>query len=135
MRGLARRACAGVLALWFLAGGVAHAAGAHHCPHHDALPSGEEAASAHPGAQPPAAVHSAGHAAPENPAAPAGDHGPCTCVGQCHAGSVPGLPATPDPSTAAAGNVDPSTASVPSPPARRALVPFALPWGNAPPVS
>lgn len=113
----ARRGLAVTLALAFLMGGVGDALGSHHCPHHD----GVGAAGEHP---------ATGH---DGHGAAADDHGPCTCVGRCHAGAAPSIaaPAAVQASPVAEGR--PLSLPEPPPPARIAILPFSLPWGNAPP--
>ena len=112
----ARRGLAVTLALAFLMGGVGDALGSHGCPHHD----GVDAAAGH---------QATGHA---DHGTAAGDHGPCTCVGRCHAGAAPSIAAPAAVQAAPVAEVRPLTLPEP-PPARTAILPFSLPWGNAPP--
>jgi hypothetical protein len=110
---------AALLALSLVLGGAADAAGAHDCPHHDGSP-----AAAH-------RDNPADHA--HGPVPDAGSHGPCTCFGRCHAGEARTLP-SPDPGRGLPTPPAPPV-SVPAPPPllRLAIVPFSLPWSNAPP--
>jgi hypothetical protein len=112
----ARRAVAAALALAFLLGGVGDALGSHRCPHHDGVS---------------AVAHGAiGH---DDHGTAGDEHGPCTCIGRCHAGAAPSI-AAPGESLAAPvpGAASLSPSEPPSLP-RAAIVPFSLPWGNAPP--
>ena len=114
-----RHACRGLaltLALAFLMGGVGDALGSHHCPHHD----GFGAAGEH---------QATGHGSHE---AAGDDHGPCTCVGRCHAGAAPSIAGPAAVQTAPVAEVRPFSLPEP-PPARTVILPFTLPWGNAPP--
>jgi hypothetical protein len=111
--------CAGLLALLLLLSGAADAAGAHDCPHHDG---------------PPAAAHRAtpaDHA--HEPGSDGQSHGPCTCFGRCHAGEAPTLPSPEQVQDLAVPPVPPLSVPAPPPSLRPAIVPFSLPWGNAPP--
>lgn len=112
----ARRGLAVTLALAFLMGGVGDALGSHRCPHHD----GVDAAAGH---------QATGH---DDHEAAAGDHGACTCVGRCHAGAAPSIAAPAAVQAAPVAEVRPLSLPEP-PPARTAILPFSLPWGNAPP--
>jgi hypothetical protein len=112
------RAFAVVMLLWFACITGAPAA-FHSCPVHDATraPAG-------------AATHDAhSHHLP----APHGDHGACTCIGDCRAGGVaPGIPAA----GAALPSVTRSQLRAPLPrPDSPALAPpaFLLPYANGPP--
>ncbi|HEY7471646.1 MAG TPA: hypothetical protein VIE68_04785 [Gemmatimonadota bacterium] len=108
----------GVLALLFLFAGAGDAWGAHHCPHHDG-----------PRAAPTGAATDHGHGAPPH----GEDHGPCTCVGRCHAGAAPSLGDPAEPAPLPVPPSPPFSSPAPEPPPRVALVPFAIPWSNAPP--
>lgn len=125
-----RRGAAAALALWFLGGGVGDAVGAHHCPHHDGVPPATRTDG--PGHPEQAAPH-AGPGAHDHGGAPDGSHGPCTCVGRCQAGAAPsfGLPAAAEGAPPAA--VPELSEAAPDAPSRPAILPYALPWGNAPP--
>lgn len=114
-----RRAAAALLALLLVLVGSADAAGAHDCPHHDG---------------PPAAAHGdgpSGHV--HEPASDAASHGPCTCFGSCHAGEAPTLPSFDPVQDLAVPPMPPLSVPAPTPSLRPAIVPFSLPWGNAPP--
>jgi hypothetical protein len=113
-----RRATALLAASLLVVSTLGAAYGAHHCPHHDAgSAAGHESASGH-----------------EHDASPASEaHGPCTCMGECQAGAAPSVPApavgSDLPAPPAAPHAFRSAPSVP----RASIVPFSLPWGNAPP--
>jgi hypothetical protein len=114
---LARHAVSMALALAFLMGGVGDALGSHDCPHHDgAGAAGEHRATGH-----------------DDHGAASDDHGPCTCVGRCHAGAAPSFSAPGAPQAAPVAEIAALSPAEPPPPARPAIVPFSLPWGNAPP--
>jgi hypothetical protein len=120
-----RRAAAFLVACLLVLSSVGTALGAHPCPHHDGAGGSGDAGSV-PG-------HGA-ESSHEHDASPGTEaHGPCTCMGQCQAGAAPSVPA-------------PAVeADLPTPPAaphafllaptvpRASIVPFSLPWGNAPP--
>ena len=122
-----RRGCAAALALWFLAGGVGDAVGAHHCPHHDGVPPASR--TDHPGHD-GQAVHPGAH---DQGDAPADAHGPCTCVGRCHAGAAPAFAPPAVLRIAPVAAMPELSVAAPAAPSRPAIVPYALPWGNAPP--
>ncbi|HJR53198.1 MAG TPA: hypothetical protein VJ982_05735 [Gemmatimonadota bacterium] len=120
-----RRAAAFLVALLLVMTSLGTALGAHPCPRHDGVA----------GAAGPEAAHGAdarsGH---EHDADPGSEtHGPCTCVGHCQAAAAPSMPA------AAIGTALPTPPASPHafravrPLARASIVPFSLPWGNAPP--
>lgn len=111
---------AAFLALLFLFAGVGDALGAHHCPHHDGVPAGAPTANS-------------GLAHEHDPGADSDSHGPCTCVGQCHTGTAPSLPAPVIDRDLPVPAAPPLSFRVPPPLVRLAIVPFSLPWGNAPP--
>lgn len=117
-----KRAAAFLVALLLVLTSLGTALGAHPCPHHD----GGAAAGSVPG-------HGAG-SGHEHEAGPASEaHDPCTCVGQCQASAAPSLPA---PVVGADLPAPPATSHAfrPARPLPRAsIVPFSLPWGNAPP--
>jgi hypothetical protein len=128
MRRQPGRAAASLVALLLLLTSLGTALGAHRCPHHDGATAAGEAAGHVPG-HGPEAGH--GHEHDGDPGSEA--HGSCTCVGECQAGSAPSMPA---PAVGAALSAPPATspASLPVRPLHRAtIVPFSLPWGNAPP--
>lgn len=124
----ARRVPALLLALVFLFAGTAEGTGIHRCPHHDVLPGTTEAAALHGAADDHGAVH---HAHTADTSAPT--HESCTCMGACQPGGV----ATASKGGSAAIAFDSATnrqVNRWSPPAARAaLVPFLLPFANAPP--
>lgn len=107
------------LALLFLFAGAGDAWGVHHCLHHDgptpAATTGSEA------------DHQHGAAAKD------ADHGPCTCVGRCHAGVAPTIADSGAQGTLPVPPAPPAAARSPQPLLRVALTPFSLPWSNAPP--
>jgi hypothetical protein len=110
---------AALLALLLMLGGIGDALGAHECPHHDGTPADTHAGSP--------AAHQHGPS-PDSEA-----HGPCTCIGRCNAGETPTL-LWPDPGRyLSAASVPPLALSAPQPWLRSAIVPFSLPWSNAPP--
>jgi hypothetical protein len=122
MRTVPRRAAATSLALLLVLTSLGTALGAHRCPQHDgavAAPTGHASDAA------------SGHEHGADPGTEA--HGPCTCMGQCQAGTAPPLPAptfgTDLPAPPAAAHAFRPVPSI----LRAAIVPFALPWGNAPP--
>jgi hypothetical protein len=119
MTRISKRAFAGILVLAFLLGGVGDALGAHHCPHHDGTPAGARTA------EPAAHAH--------DPGAHPDSHGPCTCVGRCHAGAAPSLPVLVMDRDLPVPAPPPLSFPAPQPLVRLAIVPFSLPWGNAPP--
>jgi hypothetical protein len=112
-----RRITSASLAAVFLFALAADSLARHPCPHHLGMGA--------------AADHGSGHESDD--ASNHGSHGPCTCVGRCHAGTAPPLPvpillgAVPVPETAPATPLDPAA------PDRCARTPFSLPWANAPP--
>lgn len=108
------------LAFLFLFAGAGDAWGVHHCPHHDGPPAA--AATEDSGA-----VHHHGAAAED------ADHGPCTCVGRCHAGVAPTIADHGAQGTLPVPPAPLETARSPKTPLRVALTPFSLPWSNAPP--
>ncbi len=123
-----KRAAAILVAMLLVLTSMGTALGAHPCPHHDGAVAAGGTADAGS-----TAGHGSG-SSHEHDAGPGSEaHGPCTCVGQCQAGAAPSLPAP------AVGT------DLPAPPAsvhalrpvrplpRVSIVPFSLPWGNAPP--
>lgn len=123
MRALLRRFASAAVAVAFLFALTGDALATHPCPHHF-------------GAAAAAAVsHGSGHAGAHAADPAPGDepHGPCTCMGRCHAGAAPPLVGP-----LLLGSV-PVPAALPSPDAapesadRPAIAPFSLPWANAPP--
>ena len=122
-----RRSAAFLVALLLVVTSLGTALGAHPCPHHDGAAAAGDAGSV-PAHGPDAG---SGHEHDADPGSEA--HGPCTCMGQCQAGAAPSMPA---PGV---------TTDLPAPPAsahafrpvrplpRVSIVPFSLPWGNAPP--
>ena len=125
-----RRGAAILAALLLVLASLGTALGVHPCPHHD----GASAAGGVPDAG-PAGEHGSGSGHGHDAGAAAGSeaHGPCTCVGQCQVGAAPSIPAP------AVGRDLPTPpaaphALLPAPALPRAsIVPFVLPWGNAPP--
>lgn len=115
-----KQAVAAILALLFVLAGVGDALGAHHCPHHDGVL-----------AEVPAANSAAAHE--HDPGADSGTHGPCTCVGRCHAGAAPSVPAPALDRDLPVPPAPPLSFRAPKPLLRLAILPFSLPWGNAPP--
>ena len=107
------------LALLFLFAGAGDAWGVHHCPHHDGPP--------------PAAATGSGADHHHGAAATDADHGPCTCVGRCHAGVAPTIADHGAQGTLPVPPAPPAAARSPQTPLRVALTPFSLPWSNAPP--
>lgn len=114
---------AAIIALAFLLAGVGDALGAHHCPHHDGAAAGPSSTSSAASAN---AAHE--HAPDTDP----GSHGPCTCVGRCHAGAASSLPVPILDRDLPVPAAPPLSFRVPESLLRRAIVPFSLPWGNAP---
>lgn len=117
--GNSKRAVAVALSAAFLLALSGDALGAHECPHHD----GATAASHGTHGTDHGASHESDHAS----------HGPCTCVGRCHAGTAP-----PHPVPSVAETTPPEAppldfAPVSDRPDRPAVPPFTLPWANAPP--
>jgi hypothetical protein len=123
-----RRVAASLVALLLVLTTLGTALGAHPCPHHDGAAAAGQAGGTIPG-HGPAAGSSHEHAG--DPGSEA--HGSCTCVGECQAGSAPSMPAP----AVAADLPAPPAAGHPSrflrPLPRVSIVPFLLPWGNAPP--
>ena len=123
-----KRAAAILIAMLLVSTSLGTALGVHPCPHHDGTAPAGEAADAGSRA---GHGHGSGH---EQEATPGSEtHDPCTCVGECQAGAAPSMPA------AAVGRDLPTPpaaphALIPAPPVlRTSIVPFSLPWGNAPP--
>jgi hypothetical protein len=113
-----------MVALLLVLTSLGTALGAHRCPHHD----GAMAETGSPGHAPDAA---SGH---EHDAGPGSEaHGPCTCMGQCQAAVALSMPA----STVGTDLLAPPASALAFRPVRSdlrtAIVPFSLPWGNAPP--
>lgn len=121
-----RQVAAFLVAMLLVLTSLGTALGAHPCPHHD----GAAAAAADP-APPPGHHPGAGH---EHDAAPASEsHGPCTCVGLCQAGAAPPMPASIDGTDLPAPTATAHGFRPFRPLSRASIVPFSLPWGNAPP--
>lgn len=120
-----RRAAATLIASLLVLTSLGTALGVHPCPHHDGAAAASDAGSTPEHG--PASGH--GHEASPGPEA----HGPCTCVGQCQAGAAPSMPAS------TVGRDLPTPPAAPHaflpvrPLPRVSIVPFSLPWGNAPP--
>jgi hypothetical protein len=123
-----RRAAAIPVAILLVLTSLGTALGVHPCAHHDLAPASGDAAGAGPAGS---RGQSSGHEHDPGPGSEA--HGPCTCVGQCQTGAAPSMPAP------AVGRDLPTPpaapqALLPAPPLpRTSIVPFSLPWGNAPP--
>lgn len=121
------RAAAFLVALLLVLASLGTALGVHPCPHHDGAAPAEDAGSV-PGHGP---GHGSGHE--HDATRGSGAHGPCTCVGQCQAGAGPSMQAPaigPDLPTPPAA---PPAFRPARPFLRASIVPFSLPWGNAPP--
>ena len=127
-RTLAHRLTALLALAFFLVTWTEEALGAHGCAHHDAIPG--RAAAMH------SMAHGAAHAE-HGHGAPAPAHGSrhaCTCQGTCPSVAGGALPAAAD---AVLRVAPPSVAAAAAPRASRILprlVPFFLPYGQAPPV-
>ena len=129
-----RRAAALLVASLLVVSSLGTAFGAHPCPHHDGAAATGEARQAG-GAHDPGSVveHGTGssHEHDDSPSSEA--HGPCTCMGECQAGAAPSMAAPAVGSELPAPPAAPyAFRSAPSVP-RASIVPFSLPWGNAPP--
>lgn len=125
MTGQSRRSAAFLVALLLVLTSLGTALGAHPCPHHDGAAAAGDAGSL------PGHGQDSGHEHGADPGSEA--HGPCTCMGQCQAGAAPSMPA---PAVTTDLPAPPASAQVVRPvrPLPRAsIVPFSLPWGNAPP--
>ena len=117
-----KRMAAALVALLLVLTSLESALGAHHCPHHDGT-----ATTAAP------STTQSGHGHEHDASPEPGSHGPCTCVGECQAGAAPSLPI---PAIAVELPAPPTFSQAPRSPRpalRPAIVPYALPWGNAPP--
>lgn len=114
-----KRAVAAALSAAFLLALAGDALGNHACPHHDDAP-------ATPHETHETRTHETGHAGNHD------SHGPCTCVGQCHAGTAPPHP-VPSLLGIAPAEAPPDPAPAPDRPDWPAFAPFSLPWANAPP--
>ena len=122
MTGSTKRMAAALVASLLALTSLESALGAHRCPHHDGT-----------AATPATSTTQSGHGHEHDASPEPGSHGPCTCVGECQVGAAPSLPVSasgielPTPPTF-------SQALRSLPPAQwPAIVPYALPWGNAPP--
>lgn len=115
-----KRAVAAALSAAFLLALAGDALGTHACPHHDDAP-----ATPH-GTHETRGTHEPGHDGNHD------SHGPCTCVGQCHAGTAPPHP-VPSLLGIDAAEAPPDPEPAPDRPDRPAFAPFSLPWANAPP--
>ena len=126
MTGDTKRAPAFLVALLLVLTPLGTALGAHPCPHHDGAAAARGAADSVP-------EHGSG-SGHEHGARPGSEaQAPCTCVGQCQAGAAPSMPA-PVVGTDLPAPPASSQAFFPARPLPRAtMVPFSLPWGNAPP--
>ena len=123
-----RRVPALLLALIFLFAGTAEGMGVHRCPHHDVLTGTAQAAELQ-GAD---AEHGAGHHAhTADTGAPA--HENCTCMGACQPGGVATLPDGGSADLDLDATTDRHVTSWSPHSNRAALVPFLLPFANAPP--
>lgn len=124
----AQRLSALLVTLLFLFTWTGEALGMHPCPHHDSVP----------GAMAHAMTMDGGHGASASHDAPApaehGGHHACTCQGSCPSAAGGALPARAE----AAVRVAPaSVAAAPRGEAKTVvprLVPFFLPYGQAPPL-
>ena len=121
-----KRAAAFLVALLLVLTTLGTALGAHPCPHHDGAAASGGAAGSVPGHSP-----GSGHEHDANPASEA--HGPCTCVGQCQASAAPSMPAPVLGTDLPAPPASPHAFLPARPLLRATIVPFSLPWGNAPP--
>lgn len=121
------RATASVVALLLVLTSLGTALGAHRCPHHDAATAADRTAGSLPGHADARSDHQ------HDPDSGSEAHGPCTCVGECQAGAAPSMPASAVvaelPTPPAAAHVSRFVRPLP----RVSIVPFSLPWGNAPP--
>src|SRR5688572_4438245 len=118
-----RRVPALLLALVFLFAGTAEGMGVHRCPHHDVLPGTQGAATHDHGA--------AHHAQADDPGTPA--HESCTCMGACQPGGVATLPDGGSADITFDSTTDRHVTQWSPPSDRATLVPFLLPFANAPP--
>ena len=131
-----KRAAALVIALLLVLSSLGTALGAHPCPHHDGAPAAGEAPGSVPEHGPaPGSRHDhdagSGSATDASPGSEA--HGACTCMGQCQASAAPSMPAPAVGSDLPAPPVAPQAFLHARPLLRASIVPFSLPWGNAPP--
>ena len=131
-----QRVAALLVALLLVLTPLSTAFGAHPCPHHDGVAAAGGVDGSVPEHDPaPGFGHehdaSAGTATDASPDSEG--HGTCTCMGQCQASAAPSMPAP------AVGSDMPLPPAAPHaflparPLPRTAIVPFSLPWGNAPP--
>lgn len=127
------------VAALFLLGVAEGAAGLRNCAHHDVVLSGVEPAAAHAGPghgaghSPEDAVAASSHGATEDHGE-AGHAGPCLCLGDCHTGTIAGLPETPSAGIAPA---EPTLFGVPAgdrDAVLPGLPPYTLPYAQAPPL-
>jgi hypothetical protein len=134
-RSLPHRLTALLAAVFFLFSWTGEALGQHACPHHSQVPG----AAAHAAAEHGHAGHGrhAAEAAGHDhgwPAAPAAEHGACTCQGTCPSAAADAPPVAGDASL----RVAPASVREARPDDRAAvparLAPFFLPYGQAPPV-
>jgi hypothetical protein len=129
-----KRAAAFLVASLLVLSSLGTALGAHPCPHHDgAAAAGAAGDSRGPGDAGSLPGHGAGSSHEHDASGDSQAHGPCTCMGECQAGAAPSTPA---PGVGADLPKPPATPHVfrPAPTVpRAAIVPFSLPWGNAPP--
>jgi hypothetical protein len=134
-RDIKRAAALPVAVLLFLTP-LGTALGAHPCPHHDGAAAAGGTAGTAPEHHPvPASDHE--HDANTRAATDAGPgseaHGACTCMGQCQTSAAPSMPAPALGSDLPAPPAAPAFFRPARPPLRATIVPFSLPWGNAPP--
>ena len=128
-----RRAAALLVASLLAVSSTGTAFGAHRCPHHDGAVAPTAAGVADGAGEAGHAAEHAGSSHGQEGSPGSAAHGACTCLGECQAGAAPTMP-----SPAVGPDLPPPPAAPQAvrhaPPVPRAsLVPFSLPWGNAPP--
>jgi hypothetical protein len=121
-----KRAAAFLVALLLVLTILGTALGAHPCPHHDGAAAGGRAAGTVP-------VHGSGSGHGHDASPASETHGPCTCVGQCQASAAPSMAAPVVGTDLPAPPASPHAFLPARPLLRATIVPFSLPWGNAPP--
>jgi hypothetical protein len=137
-RSLARTILGLVLAAAFVVGRAEEAVGALHCPHHDAVPGGVEPAAGDGSAGTDRSHHDHREAAPDPGEAqpshtPGGEHGVCTCMGECQSPSGVSLPTPSIAVVLLRLPQQPARAPADAPLPPRVAQPHTIPYAQAPP--